>query len=74
MHLNEFADPKIYALPADDMAAVIKHDSRLGDYRPVVCKRTKQPEGWRRNLIDEWRRDGAKRQSRQSHLSPRRSR
>ena len=73
MHLNEFADPNIYALPADDVAAVIKHDSRLGDYGPVICGRTKQPEDRRRNLMDEWRRDGTKRQSRRQHLSPLRS-
>ena len=73
MHLNEFADSNIYALPADDVAAVIKHDSRLGDYGPVICGRTKQPEDRRRNLMDEWRRDGIKRQSRRRHLSTRRS-
>jgi hypothetical protein len=73
MHLNEFADPKIYALPADDMAAVIKHYSRLGDYGPVIRGRTQQPEGRRKKLMDKWRRDGTKRQSRRRHLSPRRS-
>jgi hypothetical protein len=29
MHLNEFADPKIYTLPADDVATVIKQLERI---------------------------------------------
>ena len=30
MHLNEFADPKIYALPADDVANIIKQLETFG--------------------------------------------
>ena len=30
MHLNEFADPKIYALPADGMAAILNQLEDIG--------------------------------------------
>ena len=79
MHLNEFADPKIYALPADGMAAVLNQleniwlDRGLEDDNAHIRRPRRQPNDRRRKL-DEWRRDGAKRQSRRRHLSPLRSR
>ena len=46
MHLNEFADPNIYALPADDMAAVIKHEAALVTTDPSsVGERSSQRTG-----------------------------
>ena len=70
MHLSEFADPKTYGLPADGMAAVLNQLERILEDDSTRALRPKQrPENRRKNLIDEWRRDGTKRQ----HLSPRRS-
>ena len=45
MHLNEFADPNIYALPADDMAAAIKHDSLVTTDPSSVGERSSQRTG-----------------------------
>jgi hypothetical protein len=76
MHLNEFADPKTYAL--NDLASVLKQlesiwrgpgleNCNLRILRPIEI------EDRRRNFMDEWRRNGTNRQSRRRHLSPRRS-
>ena len=74
MHLNEFADPKIYALPADDMAAILKQLERILEDDNAHIRRPRRQPNDRRRKLDEWRRDGAKRQSRRRHLSPLRSR
>ena len=37
MHLNEFADPKVYTLSADDMAAVIEHLKNIWLRRGPKC-------------------------------------
>jgi hypothetical protein len=78
MHLNEFTDPRIYALPADDMAAVLNQLERVwcDDWQedsPLINHLTKKPDDRRRKLMDEWRRDGTKQQLRRRHLSPLRS-
>jgi hypothetical protein len=79
MHLNEFTDPKIYALPADDIAAVLNQleniwlDRGLEDDSPLINHLTKKPKDRQRKLMDKCRRDGTKRQSRPQHLSSRRS-
>ena len=80
MHLNEFADSKVYALSAGDMAAVLNQldniwlDRRLEDDSTLILRPRERPENRRRKLMDEWRRDGINRQSRRQHLSPPRSR
>ena len=74
MHLNEFTDPKIYALPADDMAAVLNQleniwlDRGLEDDSPLINQLTKKPEDRRRKLTDASRCNGIKRRSRRGHL------
>jgi hypothetical protein len=51
MHLNEFADPKIYAPPADDVAIAFKQLERilceydLDDDGALICRLPKQPKG-----------------------------
>ena len=74
MHLNEVADPKTYALPADNMAAILEQLERiLEDDNAHNRSRRKQPYDKPRKLMDEWQREGIKRQSRRQHLLPRRS-
>jgi hypothetical protein len=57
MHLNEFADPKIYTLPAVDVAAVVNQLENiwllrgLDDDSPLINHLTKEPENRRRKLI-----------------------
>ena len=56
MHLNEFADPKIYALPADGMAAVLNQleniwlDRGLEDDNAHIRRSRRQPNDRRRKL------------------------
>ena len=39
MHLNEFANPKTYALPANNMAAILKQLERiLEDDNAHICR------------------------------------
>ena len=74
MHLNEFADPKIYAPPADNMAAILKQLERiLEDDNAHIRRPRRQPNDKTRTLMDKWRCNGIKRQSRRQHLSIRRS-
>ena len=73
MHLNEFTDAKIYALPAKAMATLLKQleriwrDHGLEAEGPFICGLRKQPEGRRRALMGE-RRDWTKRQSHRRQL------
>lgn len=73
MHLNEFADPKTYGLPADDVAPVLRQLERIWrDHQPeddtpvVLCS-------GRQKLMDERRRGWTMRQSRRRRLSTQRS-
>jgi hypothetical protein len=74
MHLNEFADPKTYALSAGDMASILKQleniwlDRGLEDESPLINQLTKKPEDRRRKLTDASRCNGIKRRSRRGHL------
>jgi hypothetical protein len=74
MHLNEFADPKAYALSAGDTASILKQleniwlDRGLEDDSPLINQLTKKPEDRRRKLTDASRCNGIKRRSRRGHL------
>ena len=48
MHLNEFADPKTYALPADNMRAILKQLERILEDDNAHIRRPRQPPEKRR--------------------------
>ena len=55
MHLNEFADPKTYALSANNMAAILKQFERILERwtTRISAVREEQPNGHgQRNLTD----------------------
>jgi hypothetical protein len=58
MRLNEFADPKDYILPPEDVAAILTQlervwrDHGIDDDSPFIVRLRKQPADKRRKLID----------------------